>query len=183
MLATCTPSATLDEDRTHRSNGSSPTAGLEMPRNCMSAPDIVVRHELSINALLDHVRVAPLPGSMTAESRVGSHRQLANAYDLSSKYNAICDMETCCGNTAEPHMRVDDDVSPEVKVYCSVDKSFLCNVCVKQSWLIAVLKCRPEMCDSTYPPLTEKESEVKQEILNFIENNDSGEDDKFFAWK
>lgn len=158
MLSTCRK-AQLPYDNM-LANGVGAATGLEMLdtlAEVLATSDVVRRHGRSISTedILQWIHM-PVESTDTV------------AYEECLRYDAVADMSVCCANTAEPSVVIEGANPADNKVYCRVDMKFLKSICVSQEWMIAMLKCRPEVCDSVYPPLTETESELANDVSDFI---------------
>mmetsp|Transcript_14268 Transcript_14268/g.21355 ORF Transcript_14268/g.21355 Transcript_14268/m.21355 type:complete len:704 (-) Transcript_14268:178-2289(-) len=116
-----------------------------------------------------------MTGSLTA-----SH---ATRRRVSLRYDAVGDMEVCCGNTALPtYSTFEDNQTPACMVYCLVSRRVLKLVTVKALWLINALSNRPELVLSEYPQLTESEQATAREVKTFMERFSDLSDRTMLVW-
>jgi hypothetical protein len=155
--------------------------GLEGLLEVLATPTVSRREDRDVS-LADILQWIVMPECVAKE--VDESTPTAPSYESWLWYDAVADMEECCANTAQPGVAVDAANAPDAKVYCKVDRSCLQKINIRRDWMIDTLMCRPELCASVYPPLTESESESAKVMSGFIDNDSGGaaDDHVLLSW-
>ncbi|CAE7278325.1 unnamed protein product [Symbiodinium microadriaticum] len=186
MLRSCSTASHCSG--TYRIASAASCSGFDKLWSVLAAPEVVSRNDvMSIDNWLQRIRLAPPLSKSCGEDdnrKASCDGAECTAYELNMTYDAIDDMEICCGNAAEPRLPIDEAKQSAVKVYCTVDAKLLRDIYVRRDWFISALRCRPEMCDSEYPPLTEEEMELAQRVMAFVASESSdGDSETILEWK
>jgi hypothetical protein len=154
---------------------------LEGLLEVLATPTVSRREDRDVT-LADILQWIEVPACAAEE--VDESSPASSSYESWMWYDAVADMEECCANTAQPSVAVDAANAPDAKVYCKVDRSCLQKINVRRDWMIDTLMCRPELCASVYPPLTESESESAKVMSGFIDSDFGGgaDDGVLLSW-
>lgn len=135
---------------------------------------------VSLSDVLDCVSFVEegIDSSVSSSSQTNPPSQSSPPPYLTS-YDALADMENCCGYPAEPHLIPDVSVGP---VYAVVTKSIWTLLSARAHWISRALSSRAEVSSSSYPSLTIAQEAAVKPLNDFIANNVQASPNQVLSW-